>query len=71
MKPSKQVWQVDVKYESYRAKLDTYLLSGANAAAVEKKALSLARQRDQDLVPGEPKHKPYIRSIELIGTLDD
>ena len=65
------IWRVNVEDEAYGAQSEVFLLKGKNAAQVEKLALEKAKERDKDLIRGDRRHRPFIRSIELIGGLDN
>lgn len=64
------IWRVSLGDENY-SNSPCFLLSGENAATVEAKAIRLAKAADRELVAGEAKHAPYVRSIELMGELND
>lgn len=61
--------KANVGDENYRGIHATYHFTGKTVAEIEKKAIAKLKE-DDFLLPKEKRHKPYIKSIEFICTLD-
>lgn len=66
----KNVWRVRVEDAQYTSQVDHFLLLCATASMAELIALRSSKKRNK-LAKGDPPSLPFIRSIELIGDLDN